>query len=242
MDLDRSGWPVLTTGDFRETNLDSSETESESLTATLFNLDSLNESRPEVMQGTRWTNGQIPESPDSFVQPLVHRVNRGRLSRPHARSHNAERMQNDLSNLGLDGGLDANSVLDGPNDTLGPHQAFDVEPQTQSDPEVDTFGPNLHSPISTQSDPGPRPSIQGSQYLKKSLRKEFHRFSRNLRQRLLCGFFTKRDNGSDQRIDEELREENSSQAHTVAQPQVGSSSAHPNGLWEAAPDQLPQQP
>ena len=132
---------LLTIGDFRETNHDSSETESESLTATLFNLDSLNVSRPEVMQGTRWTNGQIPESPDSFVQPLVHRINRGqlgfevgdsslgpRLSRPHARSHNSERMQNDLCHLRLNGGLDANSVLDGPNDTSGPHQAFDVEP------------------------------------------------------------------------------------------------------------------
>ena len=59
--------PFLTTGDFRETNHDSSETESESFTTTLFNLDSLNESRPEVMQGTRWTNGQILEYPDSFV-------------------------------------------------------------------------------------------------------------------------------------------------------------------------------
>ena len=151
-------------------------------------------------------------------------------------------MQNDSSHLGLDGGLAANSVLDGPNDTLGPHQAFEVEPQTQSDPEVDSFGLDLHSPISTQSDPGPRLSIQGSQYSKKRLRKEFHRFSRNLRQRLLCGFFAKRDNGSDQRIDEELRVEISGQAHIVAQPQVGSSSAHPNGLWEAVPDQLPQQP
>ena len=82
-----------------------------------------------------------------------------RLSRPHACSHNTERMQNDLNHLGLDGGLAANSVLDGPNDTLGPHQAFEVELQTQSDPEADSFGPDLHSPISTQSDPGPRLSI-----------------------------------------------------------------------------------
>ena len=65
--------------DLRDTNQDSSETESESLTETLFNLDSLNESRPEAMQGTRWMHGQIPESPDSVIPPLVQRVNRGRL-------------------------------------------------------------------------------------------------------------------------------------------------------------------
>ena len=65
--------------DLRDTTQDSSETESESLTETLFNLDSLNESRPEAMQGTRWMHGQIPESPDSVIPPLVQRVNRGRL-------------------------------------------------------------------------------------------------------------------------------------------------------------------
>ena len=65
-------------------------------------------------------------------------------------------MQDDLSHLGLDGGLATNSVLDSPNDSLSPHQAFEVEPQTQSDPEAESLGPGLPSPLSTQSDPGPR--------------------------------------------------------------------------------------
>ena len=132
----------LTTGDLRDTNQDSSETESESLTTTLFYLDSLNESRPEAMQGTRWTHGQIPESPDFVIRSLVQRVNRGqlrfdmgdssldpRLFGPHVHSYNTERMQDDLSHLGLDGGLATNSMLDSPNDSLGPHHAFKVEPQ-----------------------------------------------------------------------------------------------------------------
>ena len=69
--------PFLATEDLRDTNQDSSEIESESLTATLFNLDSLNESRPEAMQGTRWIHGQIPKSPDSVIPSLVQRVNKG---------------------------------------------------------------------------------------------------------------------------------------------------------------------
>ena len=52
-----------------------------------------------------------------------------RLFGPHVHSYNTERMQDDLSHLGLDGGLATNSVLDSPNDSLGPHHAFKVEPQ-----------------------------------------------------------------------------------------------------------------
>lgn len=43
--------PFLKTGEIRETLKASSETESESITATMFNLDSLNESRLEVQLG-----------------------------------------------------------------------------------------------------------------------------------------------------------------------------------------------
>ena len=70
------------------------------------------------MQGTRWTHGQIPESQDSVIPPLVQKVNRGRLrfdmddsslgprlSRSHVHSYNTERMQDNLSHLGLNGGL-----------------------------------------------------------------------------------------------------------------------------------------
>lgn len=168
---------------------------------------------------------------DSSIGPI--------LSRPHTHPHNTERTQDNLSQLGLNGGLDTNSVHYGPNDTLGPHQAFEVELQIQSHPEGKPFGPGPPSPISTQSDPGPRLSLQGSQCSKKRLRKEFSKFGRNLRQRMLCDFFTKRGNGSDQRFDDEVREENSIQAQPVDQSQVVSSSVHPKGLWEAIPNQRP---
>lgn len=138
----------------------------------MFNLDSLNESRPKVMQGTRWNYGQIPESPNSFIQPLVQRVNRGRFRfemgdsslgprqpSPRAQSYSTERMQDNLSHLGLNGGLATDSVLDSPSVTLGPHQACEGKLQTQSDPKAEPFGPGSPSPISTQSDPGPRPSL-----------------------------------------------------------------------------------
>lgn len=57
----------------------SSKTESSSTTITMFNLDSLNVERPEVMRGATWGRGQIPESLDSFIDSLVRSVDRGRF-------------------------------------------------------------------------------------------------------------------------------------------------------------------
>lgn len=71
-------------GPFRKNGLSqhpqskASKTESDT-TAMMFNLDSLNEERPEVMQDQGWMKGCIPESPDSFVESLVQRVNHGRF-------------------------------------------------------------------------------------------------------------------------------------------------------------------
>lgn len=45
----------------------------------MFNLDNLNVKQPEVMLKSAWARGQIPESPDSFIENLVQRVNRGRF-------------------------------------------------------------------------------------------------------------------------------------------------------------------
>ena len=54
--------PFITNGEFREqrqTSFDS-ETQSDSLTVLkIFNLDSINETRPEVMPGATWRHGQI---------------------------------------------------------------------------------------------------------------------------------------------------------------------------------------
>lgn len=47
--------------------------------AIMFNLDNLNENRLESMQHHGWEKGCIPESPDSFIELLVQRVNRRRF-------------------------------------------------------------------------------------------------------------------------------------------------------------------
>lgn len=45
----------------------------------MFNLDSLNEKRLEIMQNQAWMNGCIPESPDSFIESLEQMVDRRRF-------------------------------------------------------------------------------------------------------------------------------------------------------------------
>ena len=47
-------------------------------TAVMFNLDQLNEERPEARQDQGWAKGCIPESPNSFIESLVQRVDCGR--------------------------------------------------------------------------------------------------------------------------------------------------------------------
>lgn len=44
--------------------------------AVMFNLDKLNEERPEARLNPGWAKGCIPESPDSFIESLAQRVNR----------------------------------------------------------------------------------------------------------------------------------------------------------------------
>ena len=70
---------------------------------------------------------------------------------------------NPMSQFGLNGGLDATSVHEGPTlqDTLGPYQPLDMDLQTQSDPKADSFGPGPPSPMFTHLDLGPRTSFQG---------------------------------------------------------------------------------
>ena len=70
---------------------------------------------------------------------------------------------NPMSQLGLNGRLDATSVHKGPTlqDTLGPDQPLDIDLQTQSDPKANSFGPGPPSQIFTHSNPGPRTSFKG---------------------------------------------------------------------------------
>lgn len=70
--------PFITNGQSCNSQFEASDTESDT-TVVMFNLDALNEERPEARQDQGWAKGCIPESPDSFIESLVHRVNRGRF-------------------------------------------------------------------------------------------------------------------------------------------------------------------
>ena len=66
--------PYLITGELRTQTELSSDTESDFEIVRLFNLDKLNEGRSEWLCWNAWDMGQVPEAIDSFVQPLVNKV------------------------------------------------------------------------------------------------------------------------------------------------------------------------
>ena len=69
--------PFITNGQSCHSQFEASDTESDT-TVVMFNLDQLNEERPEARQDQGWAKGCIPESPDSFIESLVQRVDCGR--------------------------------------------------------------------------------------------------------------------------------------------------------------------
>nr|POE68623.1 hypothetical protein CFP56_62623 [Quercus suber] len=69
----------MTNGELREATKSSSAIESDSETVVMFNLDKLNEDRPIWLRGAAWERGQIPESTEGLIDPLVSRVDRDRL-------------------------------------------------------------------------------------------------------------------------------------------------------------------
>ena len=164
----------------------------------LFNLDSLNENRPEV-QCQGWDKGGIPESPDSYVEALVQRVNRGRFRFELGDSSNGPslvRPQSDLNGLATanleENPLDSTQLISsGPNEgkldpfellTLGPGPSLS---DTNLPPYILTSslwcnesGENLVGDTS-------RPSSR------KRLQKEIGKSGRNIKHKLLCGFFVK---------------------------------------------------
>ena len=92
--------PFITNSEVRESNLATSDTESDLVIVTMFNLDKLNDIKPEVT----WNRGMIPESLHSFIESLVQCVKRGKFrlelgdssSGPHqnqaqAQSYNLDR-------------------------------------------------------------------------------------------------------------------------------------------------------
>lgn len=93
----------------------SPETKSDSITALMFNLDNLNTDRPEVLPNSTWNRGQIPESPDSMIETLVQRVDRGRFR------------------------FEVGNSSNGPN--LVPNEAQSVNPNSPQDAVAQNTGP-----------------------------------------------------------------------------------------------------
>ena len=69
--------PYITIGQSTRLHFEASDTDNDTTTIT-FNLDSLNEDGPTV-QCQGWDKGCIPKSPDSYIESLVQRINRGRF-------------------------------------------------------------------------------------------------------------------------------------------------------------------
>ena len=65
-----SNGPFITNGLSQHPQFEDSKLKSNTMTI-MFNLNSLNEDRPETMQGHGWEKGCIPKSPNSFIESLV---------------------------------------------------------------------------------------------------------------------------------------------------------------------------
>lgn len=81
----------------------------------MFNLDNLNTDRPEVLPNSTWNRWQIPESPDSMIETLVQRVDRGRFR------------------------FEVGNSSNGPN--LVPNEAQSINPNSPQDAVAQNTGP-----------------------------------------------------------------------------------------------------
>ena len=105
------------------------------------------------------------------------------------------------------------------------------------------FGPGHPYSPSIASDPDTSTNLLCEEWLdgnqapsKKRVRSELGRIGRNIRQKLLCGFFSKEGNLSAS-LDSPCYFAETSVCFTN-----GITPLYPNGFWEADPKQLPQQP
>ena len=88
--IERNG-PYITNGQCHSPYAEASNTKSDT-TVVMFNLDCLNEEKPEILQGNTWRKGHILESPNSFKDSLIQRVNRGRFNFEMGSSSNGPRL------------------------------------------------------------------------------------------------------------------------------------------------------
>ena len=174
----------MTNGEIREATGSYSATESDSETVVLFNLDRLNDNRLEWLCGNAWERGQILKSTDGLNNHMVNSEERNRLrvavgsvrngpsfistsgstqyQSPIQNMHELHAIPNLVQSVSLDTGLD---VLRNSvvSDTASNHSS-----STSAKTDLGICGPS-----------------------KKRFGTELGRIGRNIRQKLLCGSFSR---------------------------------------------------
>lgn len=183
------------------------------------------------MQNLGWEKGCIPESPDSFIENLVQRVDRGRFRFEVGDTSNGPGLM-DSQNLNPNSSLnqaDQETGIGniGPNDRdLGPFEQL-------------TLGLGPSTTLTARTPLSQRPALQCDEdcgditeevapkpFTKKRLGKEIGKIGRNIKQRLWC-VVSDKETEHDQVIDE--------------QEETMDTDMH-QGHREAGLQQLPQQP
>ena len=124
-----------------------------------------------ILQGAAWGRGQIPESPDSFIESLVQRVDRGRFKCEIGSSSNkpqVQRPQTLPSEMGQAGngnpilGTGQAIIVPGPTEEahLGPVVSLDTGLENLNTRVPLSLGLGPPSPISTCLDPYPISCLQ----------------------------------------------------------------------------------
>nr|POE48272.1 hypothetical protein CFP56_49983 [Quercus suber] len=155
----------------RDNHPTSSETESNLATGRMFNLNKLNNDRPEVVQGVVWRCGQIPKSPNSLIESLVQRVDKGRFRFEIGSSRNGSQLlrpqalptevvQDGNSNLTM--GMGYIGTTSSPNQEayIDPTVSFDTGLENLNILDPFSLGIGPPSLISTCSNPFPLSSQQ----------------------------------------------------------------------------------
>ena len=230
----------MTNGELREISEDSSATVSESDTVIMFNLDRLNENRPDWLRGDAWERGQIPESSEGLIDNLGSRLVRDRPRVDAGRTSNGSNL-NESNVLAQGQSPDQFSHNPQVDATQAQAVSLDMGLEALRAIEVAESEQSVSSFSSVRSDPGVlncslcdhgEDNRCGSS--RKRIGAELGRFGRNIRQRLICGCFNKEGITHSHFL-------NQSSPFSCHYMHVEVSQCNPNGCWEADPKQLPQQ-
>ena len=235
--MGRGEEPFLTNGLLQESPNSSDTTESESLTATMFNLESLNEGRPDWTRGHAvLTDSQSHHSSNSYINFLVWNTDRARFNfedgspseGPQIRRAQSEDNIVHEAHYNYGSRLVRAQSLDTGLENTGQHG-----PQRQN--------PISTSPVTYNSDPGQTSNLLGDESIgnsrglsRKRLGMEIGSLGRNIRQKLPCCCL---DNESNPAF---LKGYKCCIVSHYAYPVDDHIPFNPNGCWEAGPSQLPQ--